>query len=492
MSTIENENKLELTTEIQKISSCERRVKVIIPQTEIDHYFQNEFAELEKNAYVPGFRAGKAPRKLVERRFKKDISERVKSNLVVKALTQINDGSEFAAISEPDFDYDSLILPDKGPFVFEFSLEVRPDFDLPEWKGLKIEKPVREFTPEDVDKAVERVLTAYGTLVPKGEPAEPGNYIETKLTFKAGEQLLSSAEHETIRLRSTLSFHDGLIKDFDKIMTGAKPGDVITAKTQLTNDAANPLYRGQLIDAIFEVIAVKKLVIPPISDDFLERLGGFKNEGDFRDTLLDSLKRQLEHEQHERVRRQITESLTVAANWELPPGLLNRQSDREFRRKILELQRSGYSDEEIQAHANRIRQNSATETARALKEHFILEKIAEIENIEETEDDFNSEINLIASQNNLTPRRVRAHLEKAGEMDILRNQIIERKVIALICQHATFKEVSIDLEDVNEEAIDWAAAGDPEAISEVSEEDLKAVHKEMDEKKKLDPNQKIK
>jgi trigger factor len=487
--------KMDLTADIQVISSCERRIKVTIPRAEIEHYFQDEFAGLEKNAYVPGFRIGKAPRKLVEKRFKKDILERVKNALVVDALAQVNSSTELTPISEPDFQYESLILPEEGPFVFEFSVEVRPEFDLPEWKGLTILKPVHEFSKEDVDKAVARLLTNYGELVMKDTPAEPDDYIETMLTFKFGEQILASAEHETVRLRPKLSFHDGFIENFDKLLTGVKPDDVVTVQTQLTNDAANPEFRGKVIDAVFEIIAVKRLVLPVISESFLQRIGNFQNEGDFRDAVLDSLQRQLEHEQRQYARRQITEKLVVTANWELPAGLLKKQSEREFRRVILELQRSGFSQEEIKSHANYLHQNSAGETARALKEHFILEKIAEIENVEATEEDYNTEISLIAAQKNWSPRRVRAHLEKAGEMDILRNQIVERKIIDLICQHATFEETQSNIEEPDSDtidAIDLAAAGNPSAISEVSAEDLKAVHKEIDEKKKFDPNIKVK
>ena len=153
----------------------------------------------------------------------------------------------------------------------------------------------------------------------------------------------------------------------------------------------------------------------------------------------------MEYEQHRRAREQITAALTVAANWELPPELLQRQSRRELQRAVMELQRSGFSDEEIQAHENALRQNSMASTARALKEHFILERIAEDEEIDADEQDYEAEIALIAAQSDESPRRVRARLEKAGSMDVLRNQIIERKVIELILAHATFKEVPYEL-----------------------------------------------
>ena len=489
----ENE-KLNLTTDIQSPSACERRVKVTVPRSDVEKYFQNEYTELERTAYVPGFRVGKAPRKLVERRFRKEITDRVKHVLVIDALEQVNDSSEFTPISEPDIDLAVLVLPDEGDFVFEFTIEVRPDFDLPQWKGLKIEKPTREFTSEDVDKAVRRVLSRYSDLEESNEPVAAGDYIQVNVTVKSAGNVLNEVKEELVKVCPTVTFHDGSIADFDKLAVGANKGDTITAPLTLSADAPNEEYREKTVEVEFEIAGVRRETLPQVTNEFLQRIG-YDNEADFRDVILDSLKRQLEHEQHRRARRQITEGLTVAATWELPPSLLKSQSEREFRRTTMELQRSGYSQEEIDAQLNVIRQNSAAATAQALKEHFILEKIAEVEKVEDTPEDYDTEVALIAAQHNVSPRRVRAQIEKAGDMDILRNQIIERKVIDMINQNATFVEVPFewgqqDAADI--EALDWAAAGDPSAIEEATKEDLKAVHQEMDERKRVDPNVKVK
>ena len=122
----------------------------------------------------------------------------------------------------------------------------------------------------------------------------------------------------------------------------------------------------------------------------------------------------------------------ASANWDLPPELLKRQSRRELERAVLELRRSGFSDDQIRAHENELRQNTLSTTARALKEHFILERIAEEEKISDDPQDYENEIRLIAAQSGESVRRVRAQLEKRGLMDILRNQIIERKTIELV------------------------------------------------------------
>ena len=135
----------------------------------------------------------------------------------------------------------------------------------------------------------------------------------------------------------------------------------------------------------------------------------------------------------------------------------------------MELRRSGFSDEQIRAHENNLRQNSLSTTARALKEHFILERVAEDEKIEDEPKDYEDEIRLIADQSGESVRRVRAQLEKRGLMDILRNQIIERKTIDLVLKHAKFKDVPYKPESLETEAVDEAAGGGEETEDAIPE-----------------------
>ena len=410
-------------------------------------------------AHVPGFRPGHAPRKLVENRFRKDVVGRVKGALLMDSLSQIHDDYDLSAIGEPELDLETVEVPDEGPMTFEFDLEVRPEFEMPQWKGLQIDKPVREFTDADVDQALTRILTNRGSLTPVDRAAEAGDYITTNLTFKYGDQVLSSAPEEVIRLRPVLSFRDGKIEGFDTAMTGVRAGETRELTTQLSDDAPNAALRGQQVVGVFEVLEVKTLQLPELTPELLQELGGFELAADLRDTIKDSLGRRLDYQQRQRAREQITAALTVAANWELPPDLLQRQSHRELQRAVMELQRSGFGEDEIRADENVLRQNSRAATARALKEHFILERIAEDQEIDADEQDYETEIAVIAQQTNESPRRVRARLEKRGAMDVLRNQIIERKVVDLILANATFKEVPYEIEESDVAALELTAAG---------------------------------
>ncbi len=458
--------RLNLDVNVASRGTCERHVTVTVPREDIDRYFDKEFSELMPTAQVPGFRPGHAPRKLIEVRFRKDLADKVKSELVRDSLSQVNEEQQLSAISEPDIDFEAVELPEDGPFTFEFDVEVRPDFDLPEWKELEIEKPVREIDEKDVDDTLQGIMARHGRLVPHDGPASPGDYITTNLTFKHDGRQLARAEEEVIRIRPVLSFRDGNIKGFDKLMDGIRAGETRSGEAELSEDAPNVALRGRKVTAVFEVLEVKRLELPSIGAELLEELGGFRDEAELRDTIRDQLHRQLDYEQRRGAREQITSALTEAADWELPPGLLQRQSRRELQRAVMELQRSGFSDEEIRAHQNALRQNSTAATTRALKEHFILERIAEEEQIDADEWDYEEEIRLIAAQSDESPRRVRARLEKSGSMDVLRNQIIERKVIDRILEHARFKEVPFAFRRTDEAAVDYAAGGEQADIPE--------------------------
>lgn len=461
--------RLNLDVKIDPRGACQRHITVTIARDDVERYFNNSFDELMPKAAVPGFRAGRAPRKLVEHRYRKDVKDQVKGNLLMDSLAQLTEEHKLAAISEPDLDPVAVEVPDDGPMTFEFDLEVRPEFDLPQWKGLNVERPVKEFTEKDVDNQLQKMLAQHGSLVPHDGPAEAGDYISTNLTFSNGDDVISRAEEEVIRIRPVLSFRDGKIEKFDKLMAGVKAGETRKAKARLSQDAPNEQLRGKDVTATFDVLEVKKLKMPEITPALLEELGDFKSEAELREAVSNSLNRQLNYHQQQRIREQVLDAMTVAADWDLPPEMLRRQSQRELQRRVLELRRSGFSEAEIRAHQNELRQNSQQATTRMLKEHFILERIAEEETIDAAPSDYDDEIVLIAAQSGESVRRVRAQLEKRGLMDTLRNQIVERKTIETILSHATFKDVPFQLEGMETEAIDQSAGGGDDESEQIPE-----------------------
>ncbi len=453
----EEDERLDVQVEVNEVGACERHVIVTVSAADIEKYKDEAYSDLMPKAQIPGFRIGRAPRKLVESRFKSDVVDQVKGSLIMDAMTQVTDEQDFSAISEPDFNFEAVQMPEDGDLTFEFNVEVRPEFDMPEWKGLDLEKVVHEYSDEEVDNRAAELLQRYGDVEDVEGAIEAGDTVNVSIEFKDGDDVASTFSEQNVIVRGNLSFADGSIEGFGDLVIGASAGDSKDTTAKLSESLDDEELAGKEYSAAVTINSVKRTSAPELTPEFLQEVGGFESEEDLKNAVREELERQLNYHQQQRTRGQITELLTAEANWELPPQLLRRQSQRELQRSILELQASGFPDEEIRRHINRLQQNLLGSTEKALKEHFILERIAEENDLEATPEDIEREILIIAMQQQTSPRRIRAQLEKRGDMDALRNQIIERQAIELITEEANFTETDLPA-DENEDTFALSGA----------------------------------
>ncbi len=469
---------IQVDLQINAVSACERHVVVTVPRTEIDRYFREAFDQVSPKAELPGFRQGKAPRRLIESRFKGQVSEQVKSSLIMDSLQKVTDGGHFSAISEPDFDYNAIEIPEQGDFRYEFKIEVRPDFETPNWNGLNLTRPTINLTEEDIDRHLTRTLARFVPGESVDGPARLGDIIIFNAKFSvAGEQINELAEESTA-VRSTLSFGDAVVADFGSLIVGAAEGEKRSTTTVISDGASNADLRGRTVDIEFEIVEVRRIEVEEISDKKLEELG-FSGPQELRDFVRDELERQFEYHQQQALRKQIVQILTKNANWDMPQSLVNKQTSRELQRMILELQRSGFSQEQIRNYVNVARNNARESTIAALREHFVLEKIAEELKIEPSQQAYDREVNLIAEQSEMSPRKIRARLEKTGQMDAIRNQIVEREVIAVIAQVASLVDVADTTflkQEPESSSLDFTITGELAAIPEAQHDNAPAAH----------------
>ncbi|MDA7951142.1 MAG: trigger factor [Pirellulaceae bacterium] len=469
--TTEEKQKLQLTVDVKSPSACQRHVAVTISRDDVERYLSEAYDEMLPKAEVPGFRVGHAPRKIVEARFKKEVRDQIKGSLLMDAIEQVNEDEDFSAISEPDFDFSAVEVPEEGDMTFEFNIEVRPDFEMPAWQGLKIEKSVRDFTEDDIQSQLDQLLEKHAKPENYDGPAAANDYLTLDIVSSHDGQELNSATDCELRLRENLSFHDAKVEDFATLLTGTKVGDSKTAKATISKEASNKELREKEVEITFTLKGLKKHTLPEINAELLAQFGShLTDEDSLKEALRSELENQLSYHQQRQVRKQITDLLTESANWELPPEMLKRQANRELERATMELRSSGFTNEQIAAYENEFRQNSMASAATALKEHFILERIAEEKEIDAQEQDYDLEVSKIAMQGGQSPRQVKAQIEKRGLMDSLRNQIVESKVIDLITAEAAIEEIDYDLPKADTAAANFALSGKGEVdIPEIQE-----------------------
>src|SRR5262245_59410506 len=213
-----DDGKLKQTVEISDIGPCKKHVKITVDRNAIDERFKEKFDELlkDRTAPVPGFRPGKAPRKYIERKFKPVVTEDVRREVLMASLQQLAEDSNLAPLAPPELDPDQLEIPDEGPFIYEFDVEVRPDFELPDYKGMKLRKPVRQYNDTDIAAEQRRLLERHGTLVAKegkNVKVEPNDVVVLDLVTVDGGKELNKANDLQVRVEKRLALNDGVADD---------------------------------------------------------------------------------------------------------------------------------------------------------------------------------------------------------------------------------------------------------------------------------------
>ena len=455
----QEKQKLMLDVSIKTVNACTRHVSISVARQDVDRYFQEAFGELQPKAEVPGFRPGRAPRKIVEAKFRERIAEQVKSTLIMDSLSQLTSEAHFAPIGEPDLDLASVELPSGGPLTFEFNIEVRPDFDLPAWRGLKLSRPVYSYSDEEVDAELKRVLLSMGSQQSTNGPIEAADLVTIDLRFTSEGKAISEFELLRAPIRSTLSFLDGTIEDVKTLVVGHLVGDVLQTKAKLGDSIDDVNLRNTEVDVELEVKEVFRLQPPALTPGFLDRIGGFEDEDELRTAIRGELERRFEFQQSRSLRQQVVSTLLSGTDFELPESLLRRQARREVERTELQLRADGHSEEYLKSIRNEISQNAAANTASALREHFVLERLADEMKIDAEAGEYEAEIYRISAQLDEPVRRVRSRLEKRGQMDVLRNQIVERKVIKLILDEAEIHDQPMVPVQEDTTPVDHAIAG---------------------------------
>jgi trigger factor len=464
--------KLELEVAISDAGPCKKHLKITIPRSEIDLQYEESLESLQKDAAVPGFRPGRAPRQLIVKRFRKQVSQQVKSNLLMSSLEQIDKEYKLEPIVQPQLDIDAIEIPETGPMSFEMDIEVRPQFELPKYKGLSVKRPVAELTEKDVDDQLNRFLEGRGTIVPKlGGNAEIGDYVTANLTFIAPDgHTIDLLKESEFRIQSELRFQNGAIKGIGAALEGAARGETREVRATLGSAVENPELRGATITVKVLINDLKRLRLPELNGEFFDSIG-FENAEGLREAVRDTLKRKIESEQRQAMHRQIVDQLVRQTPFDLPTDLVAREERSTIQRLVGQLKRGGMSDKEIKAHEAQIRANAHETTLRSLKDLLLLGRIADVEKIEATEEDVALEIEVIAARTDESVRRVRARVEKEGGPDSLMTQILERKVVDRILEDTIIEDVQTTIEPEEDvETIDYVlktpvAAGEADSAT---------------------------
>ncbi len=432
---------------VEDAGTATKKVTVEIPEAKIQSAIAEQFKELKTQAALPGFRPGRVPQKLIEKKFAKDVRDQVTSTLLRESYQQAVEKNNLQVIGEPDFeDEANLKLPEHGDLKYSFNVEVQPEFTVPDLGSLTIKKPKVQINEEHVQQALANLREQQGTLLPvEDRGIKEGDVASADIHVKVGEEVIQHQHDHQFRVRAgTVA---GLkIDDLAARLEGAKVDETRTITLTAPEDHSNEKLKGKEVAIEFKIKDVREMELAEINDEFLQQLGFDKQE-----QLLAALREEMEirvkNDVQNAMRDQVAKALLEATPIELPAKLSKRQEGRIVQRRAVDLLQRGIPEDQIRGNIELLQQGASDEAVRELKLNFILSKIAQDQNIEVTESELNGNIAAIASQRGIRPEKLKQQMTSEGSLQTLYVRLVELKAIDRILEHAKIEEVEPEKKD---------------------------------------------
>ena len=428
------------TVSIEQAGPCRKKVIVEIPRETITKATDNQYKTFAKDALVPGFRKGRAPRRLLEKRFGKDVSEQIKLKLLADSSDAAVKDSKLDVLREPEINYEKIELPAEGPLKYDFEVEVRPEFELPSLEGIPVEKVKLDVTAGHVDKEIEQLRKYAGAWTPKeAGKVEPEDQVvaDVMLDIEGQEQKLDNTE---IYVRPTGFIGDIPVEKLDELLLGAKAGDDKTAEVTVPKTYVKEDLRGKSVKIKINVKDIKWLRPAELNQDFLTKCG-VANEDELRKAIELRMKARLENQAKSEMADQIYKYLFDNTKLDLPDQVIADQAKSVLRRQYINLMMQGLQKEQLDEHIDQLKASSEEQAKQQLKVFFITDKIAEKLGIKTTDEEINGHIAQLAIQKKIRPERLKEEMQRDGSLEQFKLQVREQKVVAKLLESAKITEV---------------------------------------------------
>jgi trigger factor len=439
--TPEEEPEIPNIVTIEDAGPCKKKVNIEIPREKIEKATDSQFEELRRDAIVPGFRKGRAPRRLLEKRFGKEANDAIKAKLLADASQSALADNELKTLGEPDINVDEIELPAEGPMKFDFVVEVRPEFELPELEGIPLTKTKLEVTDEQVDSEIEQMQRWAGIWTPrKDEPAELDDQIIADAKLKI-EEIEEEEKLDNIEIYVRKNGFVGQIpvENLDEILTGAKVGEPKQTTVEVPKTYYKEEYRGKKVDIEIEVRDIKWLKPAELNESFLQRFN-VESQDELREQIHDKLQSRLESQVRNEMSDQIYQYLQDNTDFDLPLDVVAQQADSVLRRQYINLMMRGLTREQINEQMEQLQAGSEEQAKKQVKTFFIMDKVAEKLDISVSEPEINGYIAQIAMERNQRPERMREQMEHEGTLAQLEIEVRQGKCIEKLLESAKITE----------------------------------------------------
>jgi trigger factor len=412
--------------------SVKREISVEIPAAEVTRETDLQIQRYQKSARLPGFRAGHVPASIIKQRFGDGLKNDVIEALAPKHFRKEAEKQGLIPVSQPRIT--DLHMHDGEPLRFKATFEVLPEIQVEGYKDLRADKPEITVTDQEVEDALNNVREQRATYTTvEGRTLAEGDFAQASMDGKPKDgKDVAEASANPVHMDDVLIEIGGknTVPEFTQHLTGASAGEERTFDVSYPEDVSDKRLAGKTFVYTVKINGIKQKSLPELNDDFAKELGDFTSLDQVRKQIRENMEAEKKHNNEHAAKDKLVAELVKRNDFEVPESLIDRQIDLRLERGLRALAAQGMKMEDLKKmDLPRLRAGQREQAVNDVKCSLLLERIADLEKIQVSEEEVNREVEALAKQSKQTSEAVHARLTQDGGLDRIRMRIRSEKTL---------------------------------------------------------------
>ncbi len=435
-----------MNSDIKDINATRKTITISFTAEEVSEQESALVSDFQRQAKLPGFRSGKAPEKMVRARYAKDLKKELKQRVISRANQE--------GVAKAGFEIFNIVALDEGEIAAGaeasviFTVDIVPEFDLPEYEGIAVTHESTEASAEEINKMLNQMLSQRAEFNVAEKAAEKGDYVRCSYEGKIGDEAVADLVPDAPMYGTQkVTWEEAGSEDAPGVravidgLVGMEAGDEKEVTMQFPADFKPEALAGKTVTYLLNAEEVREKVMPEINEEFLKGLG-VENEGELRKNIGENIENQKKQQNSTAERQQITDALIKAVDFEIPESGVESETEEVLRDFMQRNLQQGVSAEEFEKHKEQLHEGASKAAHDRLKSRLILSKIAEKENVKAEQDDFSRMIMMQAQQSGEKPDKLVKELQRdQSRINRMRREIILGKTMDMLVEKAQRSEV---------------------------------------------------
>ena len=409
-----------------KESATKREIVVEIPVEDVARQTDSLIQKYQKVARIPGFRRGHVPASIIRQRFSEEIKTDMVEALIPRFFRREAERLSLHPVSQPRVT--DLHVHDGEPLRFKAAFDVLPEIKLEGYQELRADKPEIAVSEDDVERALTDLRERHASFNPvEGRALADGDFAQVSLDGnpKTGEGQPVHMDEVLVEIAG-----QNTMPEFTEHLRGSNAGDERTFDVNYPEDTQDKRLAGKTFSYAVKVKSIKQKSLPELNDDFAKQLGNFQTVDDLRKAVREQIESERKHEAEHAAKDKLVQELIQRNDFEVPDSLVEQQIDIRLERGLRALAAQGLTAEQMKKmDLQRLRAGQREQAIHDVKAALLLERVAEEENIQVSNEELDRELESLARQSKQTSEAVRARLTRDGGLDRIRTRIRNEKTL---------------------------------------------------------------